>query len=164
MEQKQFFKGVIMINRFFLLLVGTLTFALVGCGSITKQNNINKAMDSYVFEAPAPKVYEAAVEVYKGMYTPLTEKTGELSGASQWVTENKTLGTMTYRERSRFSVEVTAKGDGKSIVRCFREYQKESDEKWGEVIKGRMQAHEFYVLKKVNSQAAADIEKNAAAE
>ena len=142
---------------FCILLV---PFMFTGCGSIKKQNNINKEMESYVFQAPAADVYAAAEKTFSGMYTPI-KSTGKNTGSSEWLSKETTFSGKKFLEKSRFTVEVASKSKTTSTARVFREAQSNMTGKWGNISRGRVIAHEFYILQRVNPSVAKAIEERA---
>lgn len=148
-----------MKNALFMAMAAIL---ITGCASMKKQMNINKVMETHVFEAPAADVYEAAEAEFKGMYTPINS-TGKTTGASEWITRPTELGGKKYKEKSRFTVTVTPKGKKMSMVVVSRESATDITGKWGDTRKARMGVYEFNILKRLDSAKAQEVEAKAAA-
>lgn len=144
----------------FSLLVAVT--AISGCAGIKKQNNINKYMENFVFNAPADKVYNAAVAKMGSMYVTI-KPVSKHHGASDWNTNNTSLGGNSYQEQVRFSIAVNSNGNDKSTLRIYRERKTNLSGSWSEAHKQRFLIYEYNVLQQVNPSRAASLEKMAAA-
>ena len=60
-----------------------LIFIMSGCVAIKKQNNIENQIENLVYDAPADRLYTAAVK-YMG-----ASSTGKNQAATAWVTHDK---------------------------------------------------------------------------
>ena len=139
-----------------LLLIGV---SLTGCSAIKQQYNQAELMKTYVFNAPAAKVYAAASDVLAEAGTQITS-TGDNRGASEWDTLQHDMGAASYMEKVRISVSVITVSDSQSKVRVFKQSVPLKS-----TFKGGSQRQlfwEFRILQRVDAVAASKIEASAA--
>lgn len=148
------------MKRFLSITMIALAISLSGCAAIQKQSNINNQMQNLVMNAPANKVYNAAVKVMNSRFIRI-RKTGRNTGASSWQTQPVSLGTKHYKEKTRFTVKVSSKGKNKSVLRISKERSSNMMGHWNKPLPGRLLSYEYEVLKKINASRAAEIDKMA---
>ena len=146
----------------FLPVVALIALSfLSGCAAIQKQANINKQMESLVFNVLADKLYNTAVGVMNSKFISIS-KNGMNEGASFWNTNNRRVGSKVHREKVRFTVKVMDVGKNKSRLNISRETVSNFTGRWGRTTKSRYFSYEYSVLQKLNPQRAAQIDKIAA--
>lgn len=148
------------MKKFLSIAMIALAVSLSGCAAIQKQANLNAQMENLVMNAPADKVYNAAVNTMNSMFVRI-RTTGRNQGASSWQIKPVSLGTKHYKEKTRFTVKVTAKGKNKSVLIISKERSSNMMGDWNRPLPGRLMSYEYQVLKKINPARAAEIDKNA---
>ena len=110
--------------------------------------------------APADKVYNTAVTVMNSMFVNI-KTVAKNQGTSSWASNNVSLGSQRYKEKTRFTVMVSDKGKNKSILRIARERSTNMMGGWGKASSGRFLHYEYKVLQKINAARAAKIDQQA---
>ena len=144
-----------------LILTLSTMVIFIGCATMKKQQNINKIMETHVFDASADTVYAAAEAEFQKMYSPITQ-TKKHNGSSPWLTKPKELGSKKYQEKDRFVVKVTLRGKDKSLLVITREAKSNYLGKWSEPTSDRMFIYEFNIQKRLDPVVAAQIDATAA--
>ncbi|MDH5395506.1 MAG: hypothetical protein OEW97_04480 [Gammaproteobacteria bacterium] len=151
------------MKKFLPLIFASLIMALSGCAGIKKQNNIEEQMKNLVFNAPADRVYSAAIAEMSNPLTPKIKSTGQFSGASDWVYSDYVFGGKVNKRKTRTLISVTAKGNKQSILRIQTETATNFMGDFGEPHVVRFLTNEYNTLKRVNPVQAAEIDKMASA-